>query len=83
MKRWYYIFRLLGYAGGLGGAVLLVLARQGRGASPGWMQAGGLLVIGGFTCFVVSYALYLAIRVTRSGRRRPPTPAAETPGNRH
>lgn len=70
MARWYLLFRIVGYLGGLVGVILFMLGRQNE--APGSMTStlGAMLLMTGFVSFVISYALYTTLQFRRRTERR-------------
>ncbi len=54
----YSTLRMAGYAFGVGGLVLILMARRSEGLGTGVAQAGFILLVAMFVCFTVSYAVY-------------------------
>ncbi len=69
MTRIYTLLRLTAYATGLAGMALFVTARHDAKPQTVRAAAGGILLILSFLCFLGTYAIYLAVRLGKGGKR--------------
>jgi len=62
MRRLYKLFRIVGYASGILGMLLVMLGRTGAVPQPVMAVGGGLILL--MVCsFLVTYVLYLVARL--------------------
>ncbi len=63
MRKVYWLLRLCGYVGNLGGLALFVAGRRNGNAS--LTAAGAVCIVAGFVAFIASYSVYLALKMRK------------------